>query len=160
MLAQSDRFGNFAHGFTYAGHPVAAAVTLEVQKIYDEIDIVSRAKALGPILQSTLGRLREHPIVADVRGTGLILGMELMQDGEKRIPFDSALKVGARVDTAALRHGLIIRVIGDRLVFAPPLVIETEDIEEIRQRLERALDDVARDLEEDIFVEYSQLIGG
>ena len=76
--------------------------------------------------------------------------MELMQDGKKRIPFDSALKVGALVDTAALRHGLILRVIGDRLVFAPPLVIEIDDIEQIGQRLERALDDVARDLKEDI----------
>jgi 4-aminobutyrate--pyruvate transaminase len=126
---------------------VAAAVALEVQKIYAEIDIASRAKEVGPVLQATLGRLRAHPIVGDVRGTGLILGMELMQDGEKRIPFNSALKVGARVDTAAQRHGLIIRVIGDRLVFAPPLIIESEDIEEISQRLERALDDVARDLE-------------
>jgi 4-aminobutyrate---pyruvate transaminase len=147
MLAQSDRFGNFAHGFTYAGHPVATAVALEVQKIYAEMDIVTRAKCLGAVLQSRLGRLRQHPIVGDVRGTGLILGMELMRDREKRIPFDSALKVGARVDAAALCHGLIIRVIGDRLVFAPPLVIESEDIEEISQRLERALDDVARDLE-------------
>jgi 4-aminobutyrate---pyruvate transaminase len=146
MLAQSDKFGNFAHGFTYAGHPVSAAVALEVQKIYAEIDIVTRAKELGPHLQSTLGRLRAHPVVGDVRGTGLILGMELMQDGEKRIPFDSALQVGARVETAALRYGLIIRVVGDRLVFAPPLVIESHDIEEIGQRLERALDDVARDL--------------
>ena len=76
--------------------------------------------------------------------------MELMQDGEKRIPFDRALKVGARVDTAALRHGLIIRVVNDRLVFAPPLVIESEDIEEIGQRLERALDTVAGDLEEHV----------
>ena len=57
MLAQSDRFGNFAHGFTYAGHPVAAAVALEVQKIYAEIDIVGRAKRLGAVLQSALGRL-------------------------------------------------------------------------------------------------------
>jgi adenosylmethionine-8-amino-7-oxononanoate aminotransferase len=76
--------------------------------------------------------------------------MELMQDGEKRIPFDSALKVGARVDTAALRHGLILRVIGDRLVFAPPLVIESHDIDEIGKRLERALDDVVRDLKEEM----------
>ncbi|MFZ1149471.1 MAG: aminotransferase, partial [Xanthobacteraceae bacterium] len=60
MLAQSDKYGNFAHGFTYAGHPVAAAVALEVQKIYAEIDIVSGAKRLGPLLQSTLGRLRAH----------------------------------------------------------------------------------------------------
>jgi 4-aminobutyrate--pyruvate transaminase len=82
MLAQSDKYGNFAHGFTYAGHPVAAAVALEVQKIYAEIDIVSGAKRLGPLLQSTLGRLRAHPLVGDVRGMGLILGMELMRDGE------------------------------------------------------------------------------
>jgi 4-aminobutyrate--pyruvate transaminase len=146
MLKQSERFGNFAHGFTYAGHPVAAAVALEVQKIYAEIDIVSRAKRLGPLLQSTLGRLASHPLVGDVRGTGLILGMELMRDGERRIPFDPALKVGARVDDAAQRHGLIVRVIGDRLVFAPPLVIEADEIEEIGVRLARALDDVADEL--------------
>ncbi len=146
MLAQSDKYGNFAHGFTYAGHPVAAAVALEVQKIYAEIDIVSRAKRLGPVLQSTLGRLRAHPLVGDVRGMGFILGMELMRDGEKCIPFDSDLKVGTRVDAAAMRHGLIIRVVGDRLVFAPPLVIESHEIDEIGQRLERALDDVAREL--------------
>ena len=146
MLAQSDKYGNFAHGFTYAGHPVTTAVALEVQKIYAEIDIVARAKRLGPVLQAELGRLREHPIVGDVRGEGLILGMELMRDGEKRIPFDSALNVGARMDTASKRHGLILRVVGDRLVFAPPLVIEAEEIEEISERLERALDDVAQDL--------------
>ena len=147
MLAQSDKYGNFAHGFTYAGHPVAAAVALEVQKIYAEIDIVSGAKRLGPLLQSTLGRLRAHPLVGDVRGMGLILGMELMWDGEKCIPFDSDLKVGARVDAAAMRNGLIIRVVGDRLVFAPPLVIESHEIDEIGRRLERALDDVARDIQ-------------
>jgi 4-aminobutyrate--pyruvate transaminase len=147
MLAQSDKFGNFAHGFTYAGHPVAAAVALEVQKIYAEMDIVARAKRLGDVMQSTLGRLKSHPLVGDVRGTGLILGMELMCDGEKRIPFDGALKVGARVDEAAKNHGLIVRVVGDRLVFAPPLVIEAAEIEEIGERLERALDDVADELE-------------
>jgi 4-aminobutyrate---pyruvate transaminase len=147
MLAQSDRFGNFAHGFTYAGHPVAAAVALEVQKIYAEMDIVARAKRLGSLLQSRLGRLKAHPLIGDVRGTGLILGIELMRDGEKRIPFDTALTVGARVEAAAAqRHGLLLRFVGDRLVFAPPLVIEAADIEEIGERLERALDDVADDL--------------
>jgi 4-aminobutyrate--pyruvate transaminase len=146
MLAQSDRFGNFAHGYTYAGHPVAAAVALEVQKIYAEIDIVGRARRLGAVLQSALGRLKAHPLVGDVQGEGLILGMELMRDGERRVPFDSALNVGARVDAASQRHGLILRVVGDRLVFAPPLVIEASEIEEISERLERALDDVAKDL--------------
>ncbi len=149
MLAQSDRFGNFAHGYTYAGHPVAAAVALEVQKIYDEIDIVARAKRLGPVMQAALGRLIAHPLVGDVCGTGLILGMELMRDGEKRIPFDPALAVGQRVDATSKRHGLIVRVVGDRLVFAPPLVIEEAEIEEIAERLARTLDDVAHGLRQE-----------
>src|SRR5262249_12349055 len=130
MLAQSDKFGNFAHGYTYAGHPVAAAVALEVQKIYAEMDIVARAKRLRPVLQSARGRLKGHPLVGDISGIGLIGGIELMRDSEKRIPFDAELKVGARVDTAATRNGLVLRVVGDRLVFAPPLVIEEPDIEE------------------------------
>jgi len=136
----------FSHGFTFAGHPVAAAVALEVQKIYAEMDIVGRAKRLGPLLQATLGRLTAHPLVAELRGTGLIFGMELMRDRDKRIPFDAALGVGARVDAAARRHGLILRVVGDRLVFAPPLIIEAHEIEEIGARLKRALDDVADEL--------------
>jgi 4-aminobutyrate---pyruvate transaminase len=147
MLAQSGKFGNFAHGFTYAGHPVAAAVALEVQKIYAEMDIVGRATRLGALLQSALGRLENHPLVGDVRGRGLILGIELMRDGKRRIPFDSTLKVGARVEAAALRRGLILRVVGDRLVFAPPLVIEPHEIDEISERLRCALDDVATDVE-------------
>jgi 4-aminobutyrate--pyruvate transaminase len=146
MLAQSDRHGNFAHGFTYAGHPVAAAVALEVQKIYEEMDIVRRSKRLGPVLLSRIGQLAAHPLVGDVRGTGLILGMELMRDGRQRIPFDGALNVGSRVGAAAARHGLIVRVVGDRLVFAPPLVIEEDDIEEINIRLIRALNDVTEQL--------------
>jgi len=146
MLQQSDRFGNFAHGFTYAGHPVAAAVALEVQKIYAEIDIVARAKRLGPVLRAALGRLQTHPLVGDIQGTGLILGMELMYNGQERIPFGGALNVGARIDAASRRRGLILRVVGDRLVFAPPLIIEASEIEEIAARLERALDDVADEL--------------
>jgi adenosylmethionine-8-amino-7-oxononanoate aminotransferase len=72
--------------------------------------------------------------------------MELMRDGERRIPFDGVLNVGARVDAAAKQRGLLVRVVGDRLVFAPPLVIEASEIEDVSERLERALDDVADDL--------------
>ena len=90
------------------------------------------------MLQSALGRLKAHPLVGDVRGVGLILGMELMRDGERRIPFDSALNVGARVEAAAKRHGLILRVVGDRLVFAPPLVIEAPRSKKSASDLARA----------------------
>ena len=146
MLAQSDTYGNFAHGFTYAGHPVAAAVALEVQNIYAEMDIVGRARRLGPLLQSMLGAFRDHPLVGDVRGVGLIAGMELMRDKARREPFEPALRIGARAGAAAQRHGLIVRIMGDRLVFAPPLVIEPADIEEIAARLRRGLDELADEL--------------
>jgi 4-aminobutyrate---pyruvate transaminase len=146
MLAQSDKYGNFAHGFTYAGHPVAAAVALEVQSIYEEMDIVGRAQRLGPLLQTALGAFRDHPLVGDVRGVGLILGMELMRDKARRVPFDPVLGIGARAGAAAQRHGLIVRVVGDRLVFAPPLVIEPADIEEIALRLRRGLGELADEL--------------
>ena len=105
--------------------------------------LVARAKSLGPVLQSTLGELKSHPLVGDVKGTGLILGMELMRDGEKRIPFDSALKVGARTETAAMSHGLILRVVGDRLVFAPPLVISAAEIDWAVDRLADTLAEMA-----------------
>jgi 4-aminobutyrate--pyruvate transaminase len=146
MLAQSDTYGNFAHGFTYAGHPVAAAVALEVQSIYAEIDIVGRARRLGALLQSALGAFSEHPLVGDVRGVGLIGGMELMRDKARRLAFDPGLRIGARAGAAAERHGLVVRVVGDRLVFAPPLVIEPADIEEIAARLRRGLDELADEL--------------
>ena len=73
-------------------------------------------------------------------------GMELMRDARRRIPFDRAINVGARVDEAAKRRGLILRVVGDRLVFAPPLVIEPPQIEQIGERLQHALNDIAIEL--------------
>jgi 4-aminobutyrate---pyruvate transaminase len=72
--------------------------------------------------------------------------MELMRDKAKRSPFDPALAVGSRVGAAAQRHGLVVRVVGNRLVFAPPLIIEAPEIEEIAARFGRALDEVAADL--------------
>lgn len=84
--------------------------------------------------------------MGDVNGTGLILGMELMRDKAKRIPFDPALGAGNRVGAAAQGHGLVVRVVGDRLVFAPPLIIEAAEIEEIAERFGRALDDVAAEI--------------
>jgi len=117
-----------------------------VQSIYAEMDIVGRARRLEPLLQAALGAFREHPLVGDVRGVGLIAGMELMRDKARREPFDPALGVGARAGAAAQRHGLIVRTMGDRVVFAPPLVIEPPDIEEMAARLRSALDELADEL--------------
>ena len=146
MLAQSDKFGNFAHGYTYAGHPVAAAVALEVQKIYAEMDIVGARQAAGP--RAAVGARQVRGPSARRRRARHRPHPRHGADARRREahPFDRALGVGTRVGAAAKRHGLIVRVVGDRLVFAPPLVIEAAEIEEIGVRLGRALDDVAAEL--------------
>ena len=140
MLAESDKQGAFAHGFTHAGHPVTAAVALETLRIYEEMDIVGRVRALAPVFQDRLRSFLDHPLVGDVRGDGLFCGIELVADKATRTPFDAALGVGARVGRHARANGLIQRVVGDRLAFAPPLVITEAHIEELGEKLGAALD--------------------
>jgi len=141
MLAQSGKLGPFAHGYTYAGHPVASAVALEVIKIYEEMDVVGRVKALSPTFMAALEAHADHPLIGDIRGTGLICGIELMRDGPGRVPFEAELKVSERFQENALKNGLIPRAVGDRLVFAPPLIITEPEIAEMSDRFGRALDD-------------------
>ena len=140
LLAQSDKLGTFAHGTTYTGHPVCAAVAHEVIKIYEETDIVGHVRRVGPYMLNRLQEFSDHPLIGDVRGVGLLAGVELVKDKTKRQPFDPAIGVARRVDAHAQEGGLILRVVGDRLVFAPPLIITEGDIDEMLARLKPALD--------------------
>ncbi len=146
LLAQSGKLGNFSHGFTYGGHPVACAVALEALKIYEERDILGHVRAVSPVMQDGLAALADHPLVGDVRGVGLIAGVELMQDKRTRTPFPAAMKVGQLVQEKCQEAGLITRGIGDRMAFTPPLVITAAEIEEMLARFERGLDAAAHAL--------------
>jgi 4-aminobutyrate--pyruvate transaminase len=142
MVAESDKIGMFGHGFTYSGHPVAAAVALETLKIYDEIDIVSHVRAVAPALQDGLRRFADHPLVGDVRGIGLIAAVEIVKDKSTKIPFDSAVMLAAQVAKRAEANGLIVRVLtGDVIAFSPPMIIETNEIEEMLKAFGQALDE-------------------
>jgi 4-aminobutyrate--pyruvate transaminase len=141
MVAQSAKLGNFAHGTTYSGHPVAAAVAHEVLTIYDEMDVVGRVRRVGPYLGERLAPFADHPLIGDVNGAGLLYGLEIVRDKETRQPFDGALKVGQRVGDHAREHGLIVRVIGDRLIFAPPMIISEDEIDFLAGALGTALDE-------------------
>src|ERR1700733_4561094 len=134
MLDESNKLGNFAHGFTYAGHPVATAVAMEVLRIYDEMDMVPHVQRVGAYMQQVLGRFISHPIVGDVRGVGLVVGIEMMADKATRTPFDPARKAGAIADGHARAQGLIPRSIGDRIAFSPPLIITEAEIDELAVR--------------------------
>jgi 4-aminobutyrate--pyruvate transaminase len=138
------KIGTFGHGFTASGHPVATAVGLENLKIIAERDLIGNAARVGRILQARLGEFADHPLVGEVRGAGLIAGLELVADKQTRRPFDPVGEIGARVFAAAHQHGLVVRAIGDVIGLCPPLIINEEQVDELVARLRRALDDVAR----------------
>jgi 4-aminobutyrate--pyruvate transaminase len=141
MLDESRKLGNFAHGFTYAGHPVTTAVAMETLRIYEEMDMIGHVQRVGPYMQQVLAKFADHPLVGDVRGVGLLTGMEMMADKATRTPFETARGVGRIADKHARRHGLITRFIGDRIAFSPPLIITEEEVDDIAARLQRVLDD-------------------
>jgi 4-aminobutyrate--pyruvate transaminase len=146
MLQESDKLGSFAHGYTHAGHPVTAAVALETLKIYEEMDIVGHVRRVEPTFLGKLKALEAHPLVGDVRGCGLLAGLEIVQDKVTRAAHPAALSVAARLETNARKHGLIARFIGNRIAFSPPLIITEAEVEEMVHRLALALDDTYAEL--------------
>ena len=142
MLDESDKLGSFAHGFTYAGHPVSAAVAVETLKIYEEIDVVKLAQKNGEMLSQALMPAKDHPLVGDISQVGLLAGIELVCDKATRKLFGPEVGIGARVVAASQRHGLIHRGMGDRVAFAPPFIIKETEIQNIGNRFIQALDDV------------------
>ncbi len=144
LAKESHEIGTFGHGFTYSGHPVPAAVAIETLKIYDEMDMGGHVAAVGPHLQNELRRrFADHPLVGEIRGTGLIAGMELVADKATKTNFDAKAKVGPRLTKLCEEHGVIGRAsINDTLCFSPPLVISKEEVDEMLTRVGKALDDL------------------
>lgn len=147
IAKNSGKIGTFGHGYTYSGHPAAVAVALETLKIYEERDIVGHVQEVGPHLQARLREFEDHPLVGEVRGIGLIAGVELVADKATKENFDPALGVGAKVMAAAQEHGAILRAMpGDAIAFSPPLVISKDEIDQMVDMFGKALDDVQKTL--------------
>jgi 4-aminobutyrate---pyruvate transaminase len=141
LLTESQKIGVFGHGFTYGGHPVSAAVALKAIEIYARERIVEQAAERAPKFQERLKALGEHPLVGEARGLGLIGGLELVADKASKRSFAAQNAVGARAVQFAEAEGLIVRsVIGDVLTLCPPLIIGPAEIDELFDRLARALD--------------------
>ena len=144
LADESHKIGTFGHGFTYSGHPVAAAVAIETLKIYDEIEIGAHIGMVGPHLQSELRRrFADHPLVGEVRGIGLIGALELVANKAEHRNFDPALKVGPRLVKLCEANGVIGRGLpNDSLAFSPPLIITAEEIDTILDRVSKSLDEL------------------
>ena len=140
MIEASGEVGTFGHGFTYSGHPVCAAVALRNLELMEEREIFAHAAAMGEVFRHRLRALADHPLVGDVRGVGLMGGVELVADKPTGQPFESSLGVGLICMDHAHEGGLLVRPLGDTIALCPPLIITADQIDELFGKLETALD--------------------
>jgi L-2,4-diaminobutyrate transaminase len=139
--------GVFGHGFTYSAHPVAAAAGLANLDVIEREDLVGNARSVGGYLQMALREtFGSHPLVGEVRGVGLIAAVELAADRLRRRPFDPALRIGQRAMEAAAGEGMLVRGLGNAIALSPPLVIRESEIDELVERLRRAIERLAHAL--------------
>jgi 4-aminobutyrate--pyruvate transaminase len=146
FLEQSGKIGIFAHGFTNTAHPVCAAVALETLRIYEERGILDHVQGVAPYFQEGLRRFADHSLVGEVRGVGLIGGVELVKDKSSKEPFNPKDGVGATLQSHAQAGGMIVRAIGDTIAFSPPLTITRPQIDDMLDRFGKALDASAASL--------------
>ena len=135
-----NRGGDFNHGFTYSGHPVAAAVALENIRILREEKILEQVRAeTAPYLQKRLRELADHPLVGEVRGVGMLGAIELVKNKQTRERFVDK-GVGMICRGHCFNNGLIMRAVGDTMIIAPPLVISKAEIDELVSKARLCLD--------------------
>ena len=134
-----DEGGEFYHGFTYSGHPVAAAVALENIRILRDEGIVDRVRSTtAPYLQKRWAELADHPLVGETRGVGMVAALELVRDKKTRSRYEGG--AGMLCREHCFRNGLVMRAVGDTMIIAPPLVITPESIDELVSLARLSLD--------------------
>ncbi len=140
-----EKGGEFNHGYTYSGHPVACAVALANIKLIRELGLVERVRDdVGPYLAEAFAQLQEHPLVGEVQTCGLMGALLLVQEkpaGKDRgTPFPPEREIGMVCRGHCFANGLIMRAVGDRMIIAPPLVITRAQIDEMMVLIRRCLD--------------------
>ncbi len=143
---ESNRLGVLGHGFTAAGHPVAAAVANENLKIIEERDLVGNARRVGERMQKGLRALAGHPLVGEVRGIGLIAALELVVDKQAKKALEPVGKLGALVAGILTQNGALCRNMGDAIAFCPPLIITEKQVDDLLAITKRSLDEAEKQL--------------
>ncbi len=147
--------GRTTQGFTYSGHPLSAAVGLAVLRYLKAHDLVANASRIGRLLLQRLETLKRFPIVGDVRGTGLILGVEFVADQATKRPFPPSAGVTSRIVDATLEEGVVVvpgmsgmidGVAGDHIQISPPYIFTEANVEQLVGALEKAIQHVMREV--------------
>ena len=145
-----DEGGEFAHGFTYSGHPAACAVALKNIEIIEEEKILDEVKSkTAPYLKEEWLKLADHPLVGEARIKGLMGAIELCANKETRERFSSEgrftsldeISAGSLCRDLSINNGLVMRAVGDTMIIAPPLIINQEQIDELISKTSKTLDD-------------------
>jgi putrescine aminotransferase len=143
--------GDFNHGYTYSGHPVAAAVALENLRIIQDEKIIEHVRNVAhPYLNERWQALTDHPMVGEAKLVGLMGSIALTPNKATRAPFASeAGTVGYRCRERCFANNLIMRHVGDRMIIAPPLVITPDEIDILIERAKKSLDECYAGLKAD-----------
>jgi putrescine aminotransferase len=139
--------GEFAHGYTYSGHPAACAVALANLKIMRDEGIVERVKThTAPYFNERWASLADHPIIGEARSLGLVGAIELVRDKDSRERFHKDLGAGTRCRDICVDNGLVMRGVGDTMIVSPPLIFEDSHVDEMVEKAWQSLDRTAESL--------------
>jgi len=137
----SSQGGEFAHGYTYSGHPAACAVAIANIRAMQEENIAARVKTdIGPYFNERWSTLADHPIVGEARSIGMVGALEIVSDKTSRTRFHKDLNTGTRCRDFCFENGLVMRAVGDSMIVSPPLVCEKAHIDELLEKAWRSLD--------------------
>jgi putrescine aminotransferase len=135
-----EKGGDFNHGFTYSGHPVAAAVALKNIELLEQEGIVERVKNdISPYLQKRWSELADHPIVGETRGLGMVAGLELVKNKNSFERIEPDCKAGGVCRDYSMANGLIMRPCGDTMIISPPLIITRAEVDELIEKAKNTL---------------------
>jgi putrescine aminotransferase len=142
-----EQGGEFNHGYTYSGHPVACAVALANLAIMEKEQLPQKVQGeIGAYFAQRYAELNDHPLVGSAESCGFVGGMVLVKNKQKKERFKEDDAVGMLCRSHCFGNGLIMRAVGDRMIIAPPLVMTRADIDEMMRLIHLALDLTQRDL--------------
>ncbi len=137
----------FRQALTFGGHPVTAAVALKNIEIIEHNELVGNSEKMGTYFLDQLNEMKErHPAIGDVRGVGLLLGLDLVSDRESKAPFDDGLQVSRRLTEKMRDRGVIMRFSADKVTLGPPLCITSDDIDEVVLAMDGAIGELESEL--------------
>ena len=132
--------GEFYHGYTYSGHPVACAVSLENLKIIKEENLIEQSRNVSVYLEQQMREIEKHPLVGEVRMKSFIGAVELVKDKETKEMFEDTGTVGTICRDYCIENGLVMRAVRDGMIFCPPLIFNNNHVDELCEKLKTSLD--------------------